>query len=543
MALLRREVKDNCDQNDDLTFTFDPVLPSNGFMPVGETNLTVTVKDASNNIATTTVLLKVKDTEKPTFTECPNDLVFNLPDGQHTMKVEWNETELIVARDNDCSSANLVERETDQEQEPANGAMWSKGNYTIKYVATDASKNIAECSFVVAVIGDVTAPTMKGCVQSISMNTLLYTHYGIPGYHADDEKWPALTATDVGDMAKNLSTPITWEPNCGKDDCSLDGYAFPHGETKIVATATDAAGLTALCEFYVKVIDEQIPFWEDQNPNVECNDETRTGELDYQQCGGDTIVAKNKINATKHYEVELTTFKGKEACCDTSFTCMKINDHYSQCKPSLAPSASPTSTPTNTPTGHPSASPTGKPTGKPTAKPTTKAPTRTYKCLGDKHFDGSCSTSHSDSSQCGCGQKCILGLCIQSTGPVETGCVADTQWDHSCVLGGVHCGCGNNYKCDGQYCVQSKPTIRSTFSSQSDGWVPKPGYASNLCNSYGGDECPGYGYIKDPRGPTYGWTNTGTTAEFRSFNDKLLTSLSTETQSRTTWVDANNPGR
>jgi len=367
-ALLQQEVKDNCDSDDELTYTFDPVLPEDGFIPVGENNFTVTIKDRSNNTVTTTVLLIVKDIEDPTFTKCPNDQVFKLPAGEHEMKVEWDES-AITARDNDCSSTNMVERENDNELEPTNGAVWSSGNYTVKYVATDASNNTAECSFVMAVI-DVTAPVMEGCVESISMNNLLYTHYGIPGYHASDDKWLALTATDVVDTAKNLSTPITWEPNCGQDDCSLDGYAFPNGNTKIVATATDSVGLTTVCEFYVKVKDEQKPFWEDQNSNAECTGEYSTGELDYQQCGGETIVAKNMTYTTKHYDAELTKFEGQSTCCDPSFTCMEINEHFSQCKPSLAPSASPTASPTAEPTNEPTPAPSAEPTALPTTEPT-----------------------------------------------------------------------------------------------------------------------------------------------------------------------------
>jgi len=81
------------------------------------------------------------------------------------------------------------------------------------------------------------------------------------------------------------------------------------------------------------------------------------------------------IKDTLHYESELTVFEGEESCCDPSFTCMELNKHFSQCKPSLAPSASPTNEPTSKPTSKPTSEPTSEPTNKPTSEPTIAATT------------------------------------------------------------------------------------------------------------------------------------------------------------------------
>lgn len=104
--------------------------------PLGATTVTWTAIDVHGNPATCTQTVTVVDNEAPQFLDCPASmsmcpdvLMFNTPS----------------AMDN-CSGTSV-----NQILGPASGSSLTAGNYTISFVATDASGNTDTCSFTVTV--------------------------------------------------------------------------------------------------------------------------------------------------------------------------------------------------------------------------------------------------------------------------------------------------------------------------------------------------------------------------------------------------------
>ncbi|XP_070543821.1 hyalin-like [Ptychodera flava] len=185
--------------------------------------------DSSFNTATCSFVVEVTDSEAPTIESCPKNILTNAENGRNFSQVNW--TEPIVA-DNS-------ESEIEVEASHLSGDYFNIGQHTITYIFTDASENVANCSFLVQV-NDTEEPNFNGCPQSIMVENDI-------GFESADVTWVAPEASDnSGDVVEVTSN---FDP----------GESFSLGTFEVVYTATDSYGNVAKCCFNVTVKDSQAP--------------------------------------------------------------------------------------------------------------------------------------------------------------------------------------------------------------------------------------------------------------------------------------------
>ena len=298
----------------DLVLTFDP--PQGTMFDIGEHTVTITVTDPSDNSATCTFKVIVKDVTPPSLT-CPGNMIIDNTRGQCGAA---NVTFDINATD-DCSGPVTVVTD------PPSGSTFPSGPTIVHVTATDTAGNSAQCSFLVTV-NDTELPTIQcppaidvladpGTCQAaeIALGTpTVSDNCSTPvltGQRSDGQPlnapYPVGVTTvtwTVTDSSYNMATcdqtvtvhdttaptitcpddimvnapqgqcqsgPVNYTALGVADNCSTSaqsvvvtfdppsGSQFPIGVTSVTATATDAAGNTAQCSFNVTVNDTTPP--------------------------------------------------------------------------------------------------------------------------------------------------------------------------------------------------------------------------------------------------------------------------------------------
>ncbi len=200
---------------------------------VGWTSVTQSVFDTSGNFASCEFNVTVTDTEAPTVTTCPGNIVENAASGDCNKVVTWTTPTFA----DNCLVTSVIQTG------PASGSTFSIGSATVTYTASDAAGHQAVCTFNVTV-HDVTPP-----VITCPSNTTV-------GRDAPDMCNATVTYTaPVGTDACAVSTTMTHG--------LVSGSVFMLGQTAITYAATDSSGNTASCTFVVKVLD-------DNNPQITC---------------------------------------------------------------------------------------------------------------------------------------------------------------------------------------------------------------------------------------------------------------------------------
>ncbi|MGY6520117.1 MAG: HYR domain-containing protein, partial [Mongoliitalea sp.] len=224
VALIPPDVADNCGS---VSLTND--APS--IFPVGLTPVTWTATDGNGNQAFSSFEVLVIDTQAPSIT-CPETINRLVPFGSTGAVIAYS---LPTSIDN-CGTSTLTLVEG-----LASGEEFPLGTTLVRYVASDASGNSSECSFNVVIIEeeDGEPPVIINCPDSIVVPNTQGSCSAVVG-------WVAPTATDN-------SGSVTFNSNFAP------GASFPVGTTRVIYTATDAAGNTTLCEFDITVQDTQAP--------------------------------------------------------------------------------------------------------------------------------------------------------------------------------------------------------------------------------------------------------------------------------------------
>ncbi|MFK7774875.1 MAG: HYR domain-containing protein, partial [Saprospiraceae bacterium] len=214
---------DNCDPNVQVTSSFSP----NDFFPLGTTVVTYYAEDNSGNIDSCKFNVTVSDVELPVFTNCPTDMTVSSGIACDTI-VTWT---VPTVTDNCDNNVNIV-------AVPALGTAFPVGTTTVTYTATDASGNVANCSFDITV-ADTEAPVLTDCPIDMTLSS-----------------------------GSDCSTSVIWNMPTVADNCDANptltcnipsGNTFSVGTTPIICTATDASGNTSTCTFNVTVIDTLAP--------------------------------------------------------------------------------------------------------------------------------------------------------------------------------------------------------------------------------------------------------------------------------------------
>ena len=202
--------------------------PGDAF-PVGDTLVTYTATDTSNNVKTCSFHVVVADTENPTIGPCPANIQQNTDPGQPYATVTWTPP----AYGDNCPHAVLTSNHNPGDQ-------FLCGQTSVTYTVTDGASLTASCGFTVTVT-DAEFPVFTTCPQTI---------------HADADEgvcthvvtWSEPTATD------NKGTPVI-----AQTEGPPSGSAFPVGSTHIKYTATDPQNNVSVCEFDVIITDTQNP--------------------------------------------------------------------------------------------------------------------------------------------------------------------------------------------------------------------------------------------------------------------------------------------
>ncbi|HRI58588.1 MAG TPA: HYR domain-containing protein [Saprospiraceae bacterium] len=212
-------------------------LPSGSFFPVGTTTNIFKVTDASGNMSTCSFTVKVNDVQAPVFNNCPGTITKVNDPGVCGAVVTWPK---ITASDN-CPGVVVT-----FVSGMASGSLFAVGTTTVVYKATDASGNMATCSFNVVVL-DNENPSIT-CPADIVKNN-------------DINKCSA-TITYIGSAFAT--------DNCGVKSITNDnpGPVFPVGVTTVTWTAVDAAGNDVTCQQTITVKDVQPPLIKCPDHNI-----------------------------------------------------------------------------------------------------------------------------------------------------------------------------------------------------------------------------------------------------------------------------------
>ncbi|MBK6698525.1 MAG: HYR domain-containing protein [Saprospiraceae bacterium] len=201
-------------------------LPSGSNFPIGVTTNTFKVTDASGNVTTCSFTVTVNDTQFPVI-YCPSDIV--TPN-------DANLCSALVTYTPPVGTDNCPGSVTVQIAGQPSGTYFPVGVTTNTFKVTDASGNVTTCSFTVTV-NDTQFPVIT-CPSNITMGT-------DPGLCSAVVTFAA-TATD-----NCPGTVITYSKN--------PGTVFSIGSTIVTAYATDAAGNSSQCTFFVTVVDTEKP--------------------------------------------------------------------------------------------------------------------------------------------------------------------------------------------------------------------------------------------------------------------------------------------
>ncbi|WP_417600174.1 HYR domain-containing protein [Pararhodobacter oceanensis] len=296
--------------------------PGDSF-PLGDTLVTYTAVDTAGNRTEGSFTVSVSDTEAPSLVDMPESFRVETDEGAETARVTW---EAPTARDN--VDADIV---AEQSAGPANGAIFPLGPTTVSYSATDTEGNTITADFTVTVF-DAEAPVLAGMPESVTVRTgvglatavvdwepptasdnvgiTALTSSHAPGsvfpmgdtlvtYTAQDAEGntdsadftvtvidvePPVWATLPEDISVTTddelpTAVVTWAPLTASDNVDgaitpvqtagpPSGAPFPHGETLVSFSATDASLNVVTASFHVTVTDDEPPVWDEMPDDI-----------------------------------------------------------------------------------------------------------------------------------------------------------------------------------------------------------------------------------------------------------------------------------
>ncbi|MFT4600079.1 MAG: gliding motility-associated-like protein, partial [Arenicella sp.] len=197
--------------------------------PLGLTVVTYEVTDASGNVANCSFNVTVNDTELPTIV-CPADIVTT-----NILNVCGASVNYVapVGIDNCPGSITVMTAGF------VSGALFPVGVTVETFEVTDASGNMASCSFIVTV-DDIQNPAII-CPADITVNNDIGVCGAVVNY---------LPPTGTDNCPAPVTVLTTGLPS---------GSLFPIGTTTVTFEVTDASGNITTCSFDVTVNDNEVP--------------------------------------------------------------------------------------------------------------------------------------------------------------------------------------------------------------------------------------------------------------------------------------------
>lgn len=288
LQLTQDSVSDNCTAFSalDIEYTIDYPTPSYGYVdvtiptpgavipaghwPIGTTLVTWTVKDACDNLATTTVSVVVEDAQPPVFTSgydtlCGKTFVLPNTTGACSNLFTWARPNVFLGHVSDCLSFSVSEQINNPTVQSAinltnpfnynaflsfqifPSAQFPVGLTTVSYTATDASGNKSTCSFTVE-IQDIQPPGLT-CPPNQTLSSTCPTAV-VPNY------------TNLVLVSDNCSGNVTLSQSipAGTTLASLFAPNPPAAGNQFNITVTGSDGYNSTsCSFTVTLQDGQAP--------------------------------------------------------------------------------------------------------------------------------------------------------------------------------------------------------------------------------------------------------------------------------------------
>ncbi len=205
--------------------------------PIGTTTITYSVTDAGGNSATDDLIVTVTDDETPSVTAAANVVTTTSADGTGNCTVAVAITNAVLVEN--CT-ATLTWAMTGAETASGTGQIgtytFPVGVTTITYTYTDAA-SLSSTDVMTVTVTDNEAPVITTCPLDITTNNDATICGAVESF--------AAIASD------NCGVTITYS--------HASGTTFPVGNTIVTVTATDPAGLTDACSFFVQVNDNEVP--------------------------------------------------------------------------------------------------------------------------------------------------------------------------------------------------------------------------------------------------------------------------------------------
>lgn len=197
----------------------------------------------ANNTASVSTLVRIRDILPPTIA-CPGDITQATDAGACGATVTFP-----VSASDETSAVTLS-------VQPPSGSVFPKGSTTVRATATDASGNVASCSFQVIVVDR--EPPRLVLPADITVDAA-------PGRCDRNVAFALVPATDNCDGHVAVSSDVP------------PGSAFPIGATVVTLRAVDEAGNTATGSFTVTVKDDPNDSWPNARALALASDPTVPG--------------------------------------------------------------------------------------------------------------------------------------------------------------------------------------------------------------------------------------------------------------------------
>jgi gliding motility-associated-like protein len=222
-------VTDNCTSIAALTFSQTPLIGAT--LPIGTHTISITVDDLEGNSASCNYQLTVVDQTIPIVT-CP--LAQSVSVDVNCSGNISDYTSLVTMSDNCSALAQLT-----ISQSPTAGSTIN-GNTEITMTITDASSNVATCTFFAVVIDNI--DPILTCPPSVNIAINSSCQYNIPDLSG------AITGTDNCSSLANMT--VSQNPTFG---------TLSTGLTAVLITLTDQNGNDATCITMMTPFDTEAP--------------------------------------------------------------------------------------------------------------------------------------------------------------------------------------------------------------------------------------------------------------------------------------------
>lgn len=330
------EVKDNCDSY--VSYELSGASEGAGgkddfkcfaFFELGTTTVVWTVIDVGGNTANCTYSVTVEDIQAPivvcpyilpnsfperntcdVYTALPNEFDLITMDtvittdtiiiidmmGDTTVTIDTTITvvHLPLYSDN-CSTPTptytLSGATVGDGASTLSGVVFQQGTTAVVWTVTDDSGNSSSCSFSV-VVGDTIPPVISGCLMGVVSQ---FTDTGCAWTATD---FPPVSVADNCTVQPALSYTLNGVTTGTGIGGSLYGILMNQGTTRVLFTATDAAGNTSTCAFSIVVTD-------DDAPTIICpvNNVITACSLEINDASYDPIIADNCVVTSVTYEL------------------------------------------------------------------------------------------------------------------------------------------------------------------------------------------------------------------------------------------------